>query len=317
MGAPETRAALLAIGIACAGDVASAQDTLKIAVGQRGLWDTAITEIGQRGGIFKKHGLALELLYTQGAGETQQAVIAGSVDIGVGTGIMGGLSAFSKGAPIRVIGSEITGAGDLFWYVKGDSPIRSLREIDGKTIAYSTNGSSTHGVVTAFIKQYDLKAKPIATGGPPATLTQVMSDQIDVGWSAPPVGLDLLDQGRIRLLGTGNDTLFKDQTVRLLITNVPTLQSRKAVIERYMKAYRETVDWMYADAAALKTYAEFAGISETMAKRIRDGFFPKEALSPDSVKGLDVIVKDAVALKFTAAEMTREQLAELIQIPAR
>jgi ABC-type nitrate/sulfonate/bicarbonate transport system substrate-binding protein len=317
MGAPETRAALLAIGIACAGDVASAQDTLKIAVGQRGLWDTAITEIGQRGGIFKKHGLALELLYTQGAGETQQAVIAGSVDIGVGTGIMGGLSAFSKGAPIRVIGSEITGAGDLFWYVKGDSPIRSLREIDGKTIAYSTNGSSTHGVVTAFIKQYDLKAKPIATGGPPATLTQVMSDQIDVGWSAPPVGLDLLDQGRIRLLGTGNDTLFKDQTVRLLITNVPTLQSRKAVIERYMKAYRETVDWMYADAAALKTYAEFAGIPETMAKRIRDGFFPKEALSPDSVKGLDVIVKDAVALKFTAAEMTREQLAELIQIPAR
>ena len=120
------------------------------------------------------------------------------------------------------------------------------------------------------------KAKPIATGGPPATLTQVMSDQIDVGWSAPPVGLDLLDQGRIRILATGNDTLFRDQTVRLLITNVQTLQSRKAVIDRYMKAYRETVDWMYSDPAALKTYAEFAGISEPIAKRIRDGFFPKD-----------------------------------------
>jgi NitT/TauT family transport system substrate-binding protein len=304
------------VGLTATTEVA-AQDTLRLAVGQRGLWDTAVSEIGHRGGIFRKHGLVLDLLYTQGAGETQQAVIAGSVDIGVGVGIMGVLSAYAKGAPVRVIGAEINGAGDLFWYVKGDSPIKSLKDTDGKTIAYSTVGSSTHGVVTAFIKQYELKAKPIATGGPPATLTQVMSDQIDVGWSAPPVGLDLLDQGRIRLIATGNDTLFKDQTVRLLLTNVQTLQSRKGAIDRYMQAYRETVDWMYADAAALKTYAEFAGISEATAKRIRDGFFVKEALLPDRVKGLDIIVKDAVTLKFTASELSKEQIAELIQIPPR
>src|SRR3954453_11942688 len=163
------------------------QGTLKVAVGQRGLWDTAISDIGQRAGIFKKHSLTLEILYTQGAGETQQAVISGSVEVGVGAGVMGVLSAYSKGAPVRIIGSEITGAGDLFWYVKADSPLKSIRDADGKTIAYSTNGSSTPGIVTAFIKQYVPKAKPIATGGPPATLTQVMSDQIDVGWSAPPV----------------------------------------------------------------------------------------------------------------------------------
>jgi len=230
---------------------------------------------------------------------------------------MGVLSAFAKGAPVRIIGAEITGAGDLFWYVKADSPIKSLKDTDGKTIAYSTNGSSTHGIVTAFIKQYDLKAKAIATGGPPATLTQVMSDQIDVGWSAPPIGLDLLDQGKIRLLATGNDTLFKDQTVRLLLTSTQTLQTRKAAIDRYMAAYRETIDWMYADPAALKTYAEFAGISEAAARRIRDGFFPKESISPDRVHGLGVIVKDAVTLKFTSSELTTEQLSELIQIPPR
>jgi len=306
-----------AVAFGAAGE-AQAQETLKLAVGQRGLWDTSVSDLGQRAGIFRKHGLVLDILYTQGAGETQQAAIAGSVDIGVSVGVMGVLSAYAKGAPIRVIGAEITGAGDLFWYVKADSPVKSIKEVgEGKTIAYSTNGSSTHGIVTAFIKQFDLKAKPIATGGPPATLTQVMSDQVDVGWSAPPLGLDLLAQGKIRLLATGNDTLFKDQTVRLIITNTQVLQARKSAVDRYIAAYRETVDWMYADPAALKTYADFVGISVEAARQIREGFFPKQALSPDRIIGLDAIVKDAVALKFTSSELTKEQLADLIQIPPR
>jgi len=311
--------AIAAVLIAMTAPAAQAEDTLRVAAGQRGNWDTTIAEIGQRGGIFKKNGLSLEILYTQGGGETQQAVISGSVEIGVAPGIMGVLSAFSKGAPVRIIGAETTGAADLFWYVPSNSPIKSLKDTDGKTIAYSTNGSSTHGIVTAFMKQYDLKARPTATGGPAPTLTQVMSNQIDVGWSAPPFGLQQLDEGKIRIIAVGNDaTVFKGQTVRLLITNVQTLQERKPVIERFMKAYRETIDWLYSDdPAALKTYADFVGISVATAKRTRDGFFPKAAVDPDAVVGLDQITQDAVTLKYTAAQLTKEQLAELIQIPPR
>jgi len=296
----------------------SAQETLKLAVGQRGNWDTSVAEVGQRAGIFKKHGLDLEILYTQGGGETQQTVISGSVDIGVAAGIMGVLSAFSKGAPVRIIGAETTGAADLYWYAKSDSAVKSLKDATDKTIAYSTNGSSTHGIVTALIKQYDLKAKPVGTGSPSSTLTQVMSGQVDVGWSAPPFGLDQLDAGQIRIVASGNDaSVFKGQTVRLLITNTQTLQGRKPAIDRFMKAYRETVDWMYADPAALKVYADFVGITEAKAARTRDGFFPKDAVDPDKIVGLDVIINDAVALKYTAAPLTKEQLAELIQIPPR
>jgi NitT/TauT family transport system substrate-binding protein len=316
---PGLMAAIAGLALAALLQTAGAEDTLKIAAGQRGNWDTTVAEVGQQAGIFKKHGLKLEILWTQGAGETQQAVISGSVDIGVAPGVMGVLSAFSKGAPVRVIGAETTGASDLYWYVPTSSPIKSLRDTEGKTIAYSTNGSSTHGIVTAFMKQYDLKAKPTATGGPAPTLTQVMSGQIDVGWSAPPFGLKELDEGKIRIIASGNDAAaFKGQTVRLLITNVQTLQNRKDAIDRFMKAYRETIDWMYSnDPAALKTYADFVGIPVAMAKRTRDEFFPKASIDPDKITGLDVIVKDAVDLKFTAAPLAKEQLAELIQIPPR
>jgi NitT/TauT family transport system substrate-binding protein len=311
-------AGTVALATQLGAQAANAQETLKLAVGQRGNWDTSVAEIGQRAGIFKKHGLTLEIVYTQGAGETQQAVISGSVDIGVAAGVMGVLGAYSKGAPVRIIAAETTGAGDLYWYVRSDSPIKSLNDLNDKTVAYSTNGSSTHGVVTAFVKQYGIKPKLTATGGPPGTLTQVMSGQIDVGWAAPPFGLDQLDQGQIRRIATGNDAAaFKGQTIRLNITTASVLQSRKPVIDTFMKAYRETIDYMYKNPEALKVYADWLGITVAKAQRTRDDYFAGDAINPDKVIGLDTIVNDAVELKFTATKLTEAQLKELIQIPPR
>jgi NitT/TauT family transport system substrate-binding protein len=313
-----TLAGVLAVLMFLTASAASAQDKVKLAIGQRGNWDTSVSEIGQRAGIFKKHGLELEIVYTQGAGETQQAVISGSVDLGIAAGVMGLLSAYSKGAPVRVIGAETTGARDLYWYVKADSPIKSLKDTDDKIIAYSTNGSSTHGIVTAFMKQYQLKAKPTAMGGPAANLTAVMSGQIDVGWAAPPFGLYQLDQKQIRIIASGNDAeVFKGQTVRLNIVNANYLNAHKDVVDRYMKAYRETINYMYTDPNALKVYADWLNISEAKAKRTRDEFFPRVAVEPDKITGLETIVKDAVDLKFTTTELTKAQLDDLIRIPTR
>ena len=297
---------------------ARAEDTLKLAIGQRGNWDTAITELGQRAGIFKKHGIVLDMLYTSGGGETQQAVISGSVDVGTAAGVMGVLSAFSKGAPVRILGAQATGAAD-FWYARTNSGINSLKDTDGKTIAYSTNGSSTHSIVLAFIKDFSLKAKPTATGSPSSTLTQVMSGQIDVGWSSPPFGFKQMDEGAIKIIARANDApLVRGQTIRLVITNPDTIAKRKDALVRFMDAYREAIDYMYGDSPqVLKDYAEFAGVSEAVAKRVRDEFFVKSLLDPDEIKGIDQIVPEAVTLKYTAAPLTKEQLNELIQIPPR
>lgn len=298
-----------------AAQAAFAQDKVKVAAGQRGNWDTSVSEVGSRAGIFKKHGLELEILYTQGSGETQQAVISGAVDVGVAIGTLGAMSAFAKGAPIRIIGAESTGAQDLFWYVRADSPIKSLTDTEGRTISYSTAGSSTQGIVNAFISEKGLKAKPVATGSPPSSLTQVMSGQVDIGWAAPPFGIEMLDQKKIRLLASGNDTSFKDQTVRVLATNVNTLKNRGDVITRYMQAYRDTIEYMYKDPEAIKVYSDWLKITPELARRSRDDFFPRAAIEPDRIIGLDKIGQDAVAFKYLPAPLTKEQIAELIQIP--
>src|SRR6266705_2059018 len=309
---------LIAVLLTLTSASALAADTLKLAIGQRGNWENAAPELGQKAGIFRKHGLSLELLYTQGAGETLQAVISSSVDIGVGVGTAGVLGAFAKGAPVRAIANSMTGADDLFWYVPAGSPIKNLKDAGGKTIAYSTTGSSTNLAVLAFIRQFGVDAKPVATGSPSSTFTQTMSGQVDIGWSSPPFGVEALQQGRIRIVARESDVAaFRNQTVRLMITNTTTAEKRRDVLERYLQAYRETLDWMYSDPAALKAYAEWVNIPETLAKEVRDQFYPKENLRLDRLSGLDEAMADAVSLKFLSAPLTKQQQEELFKYYAR
>jgi NitT/TauT family transport system substrate-binding protein len=296
---------------------ARAQDKLALAVGQRGSWDTAVAEIGWRAGIFKKHGLELDILYTSGSGETQQAVIAGSAQIGVAVGVMGVLGAYAKGAPVRVIGAEQTGLPDMYFYVLAASPIRTIADTAGKTIAYSTNGASTHSVVTALIKQSGVAAKPVATGNQATTLTQVMSGQVDVGWSSPPFGIGPAREGKIRIIARGNELpYFREQTIRLIVANAGYLAKNKDVAARFIQAYRDTLEWMYGDPAGLKAYAAFAKTDENTAKQVRDVFYPKQGLMVDHISGLDAVMADGIAYKYLSALLSKEQLAELFQVPS-
>jgi len=294
---------------------ASAADTLKLAIGQRGIWHGATADLGQRAGIFKKHDLVLEILYTAGAGETMQAVIAGSADVGVSVGTLGVLGAFAKGAPIRVIGSESVGE-DAYWFVRSDSPVKSMAGMGGRTIAYSTTGSSTHANVLSLIDLYKVDAKPVATGGFPATFTQVMSGQIDAGWSAPPYAMDALRKGEIRVIVRSSELpLVKGHSIRVIIANSLALAAKRALFQRFMRAYRETVDWMYAGDEALKIYSDFVGIQLDDARRIREEFDPKEMLLPDRVLGLADLMPDAIKFKFISQPLTQSQLEDLVQMP--
>jgi len=309
--------AAAAIAMATLTAPAAADDLVKMTIGQRGNWDTSITHLGEKAGIFKKHGLQLEMIYTSGSGETLQPVISGSVDLGLAVGTLGAMAAYSKGAPVRIIGAEATGAAD-YWYAKNPA-IKTLKDTNGHTIAFSTNGSSTHSVVRAFIDEFKLTAKPQPTGNPSATLTAVMTDQVDVGWAAPPFGLKEMEEGKIHLVARAIDaTLVRGQTIRVLVANADALVKRKEVIDRFMKAYRESIDYMYsANPQVMRDYAEFARVSEPLAKRVRDEFFPKSLVNPDQIHGLDSLIPEAVNLKFIPAPLTKEQIAELIQISPR
>jgi NitT/TauT family transport system substrate-binding protein len=316
MNWPRLSTVLAALALVVGADRAAwSQDTLKVAIPQRGAWDAGVAELGQRGGIFKKHGLDLEILYVQAGPESIQAVIGGSMDIATAAGVSAAVGTFAKGAPIRVIGSEMIGAPDLYWYVPASSPIKKVEDFNGKTVAFSLTGSSSHAGLLALIAQYKLTAIPTSTGTIAATITQTMTGQVDVGFGAAPFGLDLAEDGRIRIIATGNDVAsLRSRTVRVNLTNVNTLQKRRDAIVRFNRAYQETVAWMYSDPAAPKHYGEYSNLPEKIVLRVRE-LIPKESMATDRVEGIDQIMADAVAGKFIPAALTGDQIKELLQIP--
>lgn len=292
---------------------AMAADLVRVASSQKGLWDQTMIQFGEDKGIFDKYDLDLEILWTDGGADAQQAVIAGSMDIAVGTGTLGVISAWSKGAPVRIISASMTGSSDLFWYVKADSDIGSFADTGGKTVAFSRPGSSTNLIAAALVANAGTDAELVPTGGISATLTQVMSDQVNVGWSAVPLGLDREANGEIKIIATGNDVPgVKDQTVRIHIVNADFLQNNPDVVERFLKAYAETLDWAYGTDEALQMWTEYNKLDLEAARAARDRGYPRESMHLFPVNGIERSLQDALDNKRLDAPLSNEQVEQML-----
>ena len=314
------RSVMIAVGLFVLGAAAPAYsaEKLNLAIGQKGFWDAMIVPAGVEAGIFKKHNLEVHITYTAGGSETLQAAISGSADYALTNGTTGVFAAYEKGAPVRIVSNESRGTADAFWYVKADSPIKSLKDAAGKTMAFSRPGSSTNFMASQLAKKTGVDIKLVAAGGLPATRTQVMSGQIDIGWAVPPFILDLVAAGQARIVARGAElTEFKNDSIRVNVANADFLKKRPAAAKAFDAAYAETVDWMYANLDKfLAIYAKENKITVEVARASAE-FYPKENMTPYPVGGIENLMKEAVETKQISKPLTAAQLKELILAPMK
>src|SRR5687767_2907056 len=115
------RKIIAALALATVSTITSASaETLKVAVAQRGFWNSTFIDVGLKQSYFKDVGLDIEIFYTEGGASTLTPVIAGSLDIAMTNGILGVVAAYAKGMPVKIISAEATGAPDAFWYSRPD-----------------------------------------------------------------------------------------------------------------------------------------------------------------------------------------------------
>lgn len=314
MGKSANRVLLVAAASVLAPVLANAEK-LKIALPQKGLWETSITVLGEKAGIFKKEGLDLDILYTRGGSETVQAVLAGSVDVARANGLLGTIGGYAKGAPLRVTAASMTGAPDIFWYVKADSPVKKLSDLKASdSIGFSRPGSSSHLLVLSLISQNKLTAKATPAGGLSSSYTQAMSGQLTLGWAVPPFRLKELADGKLRLIAKASDIEeAKNQTIRVNVSSANALKTKREAIVKFHQAWVKALDYVYSSDKAIEDYAAFAKVSKKEAEETRK-FYPKSALEPYDVKGLELSLKQAHQYKFTTKLLKPDDVKGMMDI---
>jgi NitT/TauT family transport system substrate-binding protein len=292
-----------------------ADERLRFSSTQAG-WDNSVVPLGVQAGIFRKNGLDIDVSFTDGSSATLQAIIAGGVDVGV-VSVPLFLGAVVKGAPIRMISANFTGSSDILWYARADSRLTGLKDVTKDTkLGYATPGSSNFILLSGLLKKYGVTGELVASGGASATLLQVMSRQIDVGYDGNGgLGVPEFQRGDVKVIALGSElTLMQAVTTRGLVVTADTLAKRRDTLTRFMQAWQETVDWMYRDAGALQRYAEMNHASLEDAKKVVDQMYPASALRIGKVTGIDTSVTQGLQFKRISRPPTAEEIAAAFDI---
>jgi len=290
-------------------------EKVKVATTFLGLWDTTQPTLCKDRGEFAKAGLDVDVVSTRGGSENVQAVLAGGMDIGYSPGTNSVLAAYRQGGRFKIISTEFIGQNDSFFYVPAASPLKSIDDIQGKTVAFSRPGGASEAILLALKAERKMDFKAISTGAMDATFTMTMTKQIDVGFSVPPSGLDAVEKGEIRVLFSGDDVKSQAQlTGRVIIASNDFVTKRRAVAMKFMETLDKCIDWAYANVdESSKSYATWNKVTPSIAAKGL-AFYKRDALSFGPIRGLDTLVEQAISGKFIDKPLTDAEKKELIDI---
>jgi NitT/TauT family transport system substrate-binding protein len=163
-------------------------------------------EVARAFGHFRNHGLNAEIVYFRGGNAAIQALVGGAVDYGA-TSLDVAMQAFAKGADIRRF--VTTGQVPLFAVAtspKNAETIRSLKDLEGKTVGVSALGNADHALLLYLLTKsgVDKSKVQFATVGV-NLLEGLRQSLIDAGLVQEPA-LTILAKSGARVLVNAMDS---------------------------------------------------------------------------------------------------------------
>ncbi|MGH6739128.1 MAG: ABC transporter substrate-binding protein, partial [Bradyrhizobium sp.] len=123
---------------------ASAAEKLRVGKAVPFAWTFTPLDVGIQTGIFAKHGLDVEASAGAGDAKLQQALTAGSLDIGIGSGP--GMAFMAKGVPAKAVAAMAGVPRNMAVMVGYNSPVKTVDDLKGKKLGCTTVGSLTHWI---------------------------------------------------------------------------------------------------------------------------------------------------------------------------
>ncbi len=277
--------------------------TVKVACTSKVVLDNLPLFVGMRMKFFEEAGIKLEPSYFRGGGEVVRAITTHSVDFGATPSASAVLIAAAKGEPMKIVSGSAAPLTGVVWLVLPDSPLKSVKDLKGKKVGFSSPGSLTHTVIQSVLREEGLEkdVQLVRVGSPGDSWAAVKNRVVDAGWHVSPAFYALILSKEARVLFDSSPYVkHYQQTVVAAMEDV--IRKEPELIRAFLKARARAVKFIWENPEpTAQIWAEELQIPLEAArlayKDLPRGYYETGAPKEENLKGALQEVMEAGAVK--------------------
>jgi NitT/TauT family transport system substrate-binding protein len=296
---------LFACAVLAGGTIASASaETLRVGKAGREAFSFVPADVGARTGMFKQHGVDIEISSFGGDARLQQAMAADGIDIALGSGP--GLAFIVKGSPVKGI-AAMAGPPLLFaLVVRNDGSVTGADDLKGRKVGVSTVGSVTSWIISEVARQkgwgYDGMSQ-VPIGDDASRIAALKTKSIDAAIVNLAQALNFVQRGDGKVLLRFGD-LVKDFHIHVIFATDKAIAQKPAALKGFLKGWFDTIAFMRRNKAETIAIAQdVMGTDAQTTSGIYDELMPMFLdTGRFDPKALAVLRKSFVEMKTLAEE---------------
>ena len=298
---------------------AATAETLRVGKAGREAFSFVPADIGVRTGIFKRHGLDIEIANFGGDAKLQQAMAADGIDIALGSGP--GLAFIVKGSPVKGI-AAMAGPPLLFaLVVRNDDSIKTVADLKGRKVGVSTVGSVTSWIISEVSRQQGWGFDGIVQvpiGENATRVAAVKAKAVDGGIVDLASALNFVRRGEGRILLRFGD-LVKDFHIHVIFATDKAIAERPQALRAFLAGWFEAIALMRKDKGkSVEIAADVMGTDRATAAGIYDELMPMFSdTGRFNPKALAVLRRSFVEMKTLPEEPDMSKLYTEAFLPSR
>ena len=201
--------------------------------------------IAMERGYFRQAGIDISGIYSsKGGGTTVRNMILGGLPFGE-VSLGAAIAAEREGLDIRIVCGGVQNLSDLVWVTLPDSPLKTIADLKGKKLGYTTPKSVTDMVTTLILNHQKISGVDrVAVGSVGAQMTALQQKAIDAAYLGEPVYTQ--NKAKFRVLFFARDVLAQNNLTQTVgVTTSEFAKANPQKVKAIIEGHRRGVEFIY------------------------------------------------------------------------